>query len=1031
MLGLDRPALLRLATDDDGRQAAERLARRGAWRVCARSSRGVWGETVGRRVYAVRVSTEDGDARGPRTTCTCSARRRPCKHALALMLLALEDPDAVSAAPEPPEVARWLARRPRAAPAAAPPAATLADRAADDDGTTLDLGPRGSPAAASARARDKRLAARRARMSEGLDALERRLHDGLREGLARLERGGAEQLRADARRLVDAQVPGAASRLLRLAGQLGVASDWLERALVTWARLAIVIGALRRRDALPAPLVAELDALLGVAVTEAQLAAAPRVRDVWLVLAERVDEVEAQPLLYRRRWLLGLTQGRAATLVDFAPDARALAAPPGPGEAIDATLVFHPAAVAERARVVERHAVVGVDASVVGALAARALDVEGLLARHAERLAVSPLVERTPCILGPVVPGDVALEDDARGAWLVDHAGRAVPAEVEPTRLLAETGGHPSLVVGEWDGRRLEVLAISPLPRGAHAAHAAHASRRAASRPAPARAWPTVFPASLLAHAARGTRGDPILATSTYAPLDARVPPDLTPEARLLTLAAMTLGYVAAGRLAPVDLAPIAPADDADDRPLPPHVAPLLGEVLGGPLAALVPELVAGTRARGHVWPHALLPALLGVEDRALRAAIRPVLGARGAWLAARVEVGAWARPRDADAIVAALEVAGRAERLRSLAALRAVDRARFHAWLDVHVEGAAADERADWIELLGAALDGDDAPRLAACVDDRSGHVRQRAGALLLQLAYRLREAAPPAAVAARARHEARLRACLPGPERPRGSFAEFADRATRLLERGAARAGVGSGPAPRAILPLAVVLPDDELDGDWLDDGLTAKAPAGASPRAYLLEQLVARTPPPVLAALVGLGPDVLVPTLAASAHADVLLSGLRAAAVRFRDGFVADRLLDVLGPLGDDARTPERVGPLYALLDDAALAARAARCFAQGLEVEALAQAPAPWGPRLAAAFWAMGLKIPVGSAATVQGWRVFLEKAAWALPRESLRLPGTIPTPAARAPAAAWIRELVEVFVSTVRLRLRLLEVIDGS
>jgi hypothetical protein len=69
--------------------------------------------------------------------------------------------------------------------------------------------------------------------------------------------------------------------------------------------------------------------------------------------------------------------------------------------------------------------------------------------------------------------------------------------------------------------------------------------------------------------------------------------------------------------------------------------------------------------------------------------------------------------------------------------------------------------------------------------------------------------------------------------------------------------------------------------------------------------------------------------------------------------------------------------------------------------------------------------------VGSAATVQGWRVFLEKAAWALPREGLRLRGTIPTPASRAPAAAWIRELVEVFVSTVRVRLRLLEVIDGS
>lgn len=1031
MLDLDRSALLRLAADDDGRQAAERLARRGAWRVAARSSRGLWGETVGRRVYAVRVSTTDGDARGPRSTCSCAARQRPCKHALALMLLLVEDADAVAATDEPPEVARWLARRPRAKPATNPgPRLHEFDAGTDTpaDDTTLDLGPRGSSAAASARARDKRLAARRARMSSGLDALERRLHDGLREGLARLERGGAAQLREDARRLVDAQVPGAASRLLRLAGQVGVTRDWLERALVTWARLALWIEAWRRRDVLPAPLVAELDALLGIAVTESQLAERPRVRDMWLVLAERVEQLEDQPLLYRRRWLFGLTGGRTATVVDFAPDARALAAPPGPGEAIDATLVFHPAAVEERARIVERHAVVGVDASVVDTLRARALDVEALHALHAARLAASPLVERTPCIVGPVFAADVGVgADGADAAWLVDAAGRALPAEVEPIRLLAETGGHPALVVGEWDGRRLDVLTLSPLPR----APEAYSARARRAQIEEARPWPTVFPAPLLAHAARGTRGDPNPPMSTYAALDARAPTTTTPEARLLTLAAMTMGYVAAGRLAPVDVPTVAPADDTHDRPLPPHVAPLLGEVLGGPLAALVPELVAVTRAKGRVWPPALLPALLGVEDRALRAAIRPVLGARGAWLAARVELGAWARPREADALVAALESAGRAERLRLLTALRAADRARFHAWLEAHLDDAAADERADWIELLGVALDADDAPRLAACVEDRSGHVRQRAGVLLLQLAYRLGDDAPPAAIGARARHEARLRACLPGPERPRGGFAEFADRATRLLERGAARAGVGSGPAPRVILPLAVVLPDETLDGDWLDDGLTAKAPPGVSPRAYLVEQLVARTPPAALAPLIGLALDALVPTLAASAHADVLVSGLRAAAVRFRDGFVADRLLDVLGPLGDDARTPERVGPLYGLLDDAALAARAARCFAQGHEVEALAQVPAPWGPRFAAAFWAMGLKIPVGSAATVQGWRVFLEKAAWALPREGLRLRGTIPTPASRAPAAAWIRELVEVFVSTVRVRLRLLEVIDGS
>ena len=209
---------------------------------------------------------------------------------------------------------------------------------------------------------------------------------------------------------------------------------------------------------------------------------------------------------------------------------------------------------------------------------------------------------------------------------------------------------------------------------------------------------------------------------------------------------------MAACRLAAVELAPAA------DEPPPaaPEDARMLGE--GEPLAAALRTIFRSDSERlhheacqrvaelGRALPAGALASALdaGRQRARLRAALLPVLGERGLWLARLnpdwryADRGGAAVEESADPFAQAEQVwqEGSFEQRQALfAQLRAADPARARALLQAQLGELPAKERAAFVAELDAGLSLDDEALLAGLLKDRGREVRRFAAALLARL--------------------------------------------------------------------------------------------------------------------------------------------------------------------------------------------------------------------------------------------------------------------------------------------------------
>ena len=411
--------VLALAPDAAAERAARGLAGPRRWSETGYAADGdpptLWGlcEGSGAKPYQCCV-----DLAQPAYRCSCPSRKVPCKHALGLLLLWS---DGGVAEGEPPAwVKEWHANR--AARVARKPATA-----------------RSAPSAKSQARRGERIAA-------GLDELDRWLADQVRAGIAGLSSAGYTHWESMAARLIDAQAPGAANAVRRLA--TAAVDGTGEELLAGLALLRLLVSAYRRLDKLPADLAATVRSRVGIPVPAEEVLAGPRVRDRWTVLGLR-DQIEEQ-LTVRRVWLRGADTGRFALVLAFAPPGRALGADFTVGITLDADVCFFPGAQPLRALVAERYA------TTPGPPGGPAGDpIAVALRSYAEALAREPWLDRWPVLLTGVVPAH-------DGRWhLLDRAGDALPlhrgAEA-PWALVGAAGGHPATVAGEWSPGGLRPL---------------------------------------------------------------------------------------------------------------------------------------------------------------------------------------------------------------------------------------------------------------------------------------------------------------------------------------------------------------------------------------------------------------------------------------------------------------------------------------------------------------------------------------------------------------------------------------------
>jgi hypothetical protein len=442
-MDMTRSVIEALAPDQSALTAASALLKQGKWPLRGRFERLIWGECQGSGANPYRVAADIED-RGSK--CTCPSRKFPCKHALALMWMFVDDDAGFQAGDVPDWVNDWVGRRRKAAP---PPAAS-------GEGKNLDA----AHQALTESVRDPNVEARRQAASQKRAEETRRsvftatedldvwIADQLRTGLAGFLAAPGERCRRIAARLVDAKAGALASRIDEMPSRLLAlsAEERVDAAIAEFGKLVLLARAWRAASS-----DAELRREVVNAETREEVLAnpqAPRIASLWEVLGERVA-TRRDGLVSQATWLMNLRQTaqRFALLLDFFP---ASAGRRGSafvaGERFNAELAFYPACAPLRAVIVAR-------AGATEAPESWPDPPADLFAEHAERLLATPWMTETPLLL----PEGRICADAAGRAWWRSGGGLWALLRDPPPPLAM--GASIDSAVGIWDGARLSLLA--------------------------------------------------------------------------------------------------------------------------------------------------------------------------------------------------------------------------------------------------------------------------------------------------------------------------------------------------------------------------------------------------------------------------------------------------------------------------------------------------------------------------------------------------------------------------------------------
>ncbi len=420
--------VMEMAPDGNSAAAGKKLMAQRHWDQLGQNAECLWGLCRGSAVYQVKVDLANFGYH-----CNCPSRKFPCKHVLGLLMLWATSPDAVANAESPAWIGDWLAKRQQREE-------KKVERQEAETKKPVDE-----------KAQKRRAEQRESRVTEGLARFGTWLADLVRNGLAGVETKPAAFWDEQARRLVDAQAPGLASRVARLAGVPRSSPDWPRRLLAELGRIALLLHAWERIADLAPSLQSDVRQILGWTISQAELENNPAtVEDTWAVLGQWVDGEDR--IRVQRSWLVGRTTRCTALILQFAAGTQPFSGSIVPGTEQKATLAFYPGAARQRARVFACE-------GTVNRIAERLPGddrIETMLAAVAEQTARQPWLASFGVVLQDVtfVPGV--------DCWhACDRDGHALPLRGgEHWRSLAMTAGRSFDIMGEWDGERLMPLGL-------------------------------------------------------------------------------------------------------------------------------------------------------------------------------------------------------------------------------------------------------------------------------------------------------------------------------------------------------------------------------------------------------------------------------------------------------------------------------------------------------------------------------------------------------------------------------------------
>lgn len=423
---MDRPAvswsyerLLQLAPDSGALEQARKLFFAKRWLLLEGNGEYLWG--VYETAYGQRIETAVR-LEPPILRCSCKSRRRPCKHALAMVLLFLNRNEVWKVKEELPDWAQVLLGQQKQDKKTAKP-------------TTPD---------------QQNQAKRVALMDSGVAELDKWLRTVARLGLAQMVQA-PEEWENLAARMVDCKL-GSIARRIRLCQQWLEQEDWSEQVTAELGLLYLFVLAWQRKETLTPDQKRELLQVAGWNVRKDQLQTQNGLEDCWLVLG--VSTGEEEKLKFRRTWLRGEKSGRYALLLDFAFGNRGFEDHWVTGSVLRGRLLFYPGQPAMRAH----FQACQVSRDVYEAVAAYG-NLTEMQADYTRHLGLSPWLTVLPALVDEVV----AVYDKEHNSFFLLDANKdyvSMPASDSSWKLLAISSGQPISCFGEYNGRIFQPISV-------------------------------------------------------------------------------------------------------------------------------------------------------------------------------------------------------------------------------------------------------------------------------------------------------------------------------------------------------------------------------------------------------------------------------------------------------------------------------------------------------------------------------------------------------------------------------------------
>ncbi len=410
--------ILALAPDSTFLKDAIDLATLRKWHEIGTNDRVVWGKYQGIEKHPCQTQIDLGETA---FKCTCATDKIPCQHSLALYLLLVKNPNIFIHNQPPDWVQDWIESR-RQKQAKKAEAETIVDPVSQA----------------------KRAAKREENVTAGVEELDYWLRDLVRGGLATLSQQDKSFWETTAARMVDNQARLLARQIRIMSNINPTDTAWTEELLKRLGMLHLLLAGFERRTNLAPE--SEADILTRIDWEfDKQLAHGISLHDRWLVLGERIEEINGEKdLLEASTWLWGWESKRFALILQSTHISKPLERSLFPGTCFEGELVFFKSAYPLRAIVKQHHSPLTPISYIPGEK-----KINAALFEYIKALSSQPWIERFPLSLQAIIP------QQHKNSWaLRDSTNNILPITPkfdQGWQLLAISGGHPINVFGEWN----------------------------------------------------------------------------------------------------------------------------------------------------------------------------------------------------------------------------------------------------------------------------------------------------------------------------------------------------------------------------------------------------------------------------------------------------------------------------------------------------------------------------------------------------------------------------------------------------